>query len=74
MKQKDLETYGDLYWAMTSEGDGYYFYGYEDADHLDFDPELKELFINASTALEKYKSKLEDRITKNGGEPSDYQA
>lgn len=74
MNEKKLEKYGDLYWAMTNEGDGYYFYGYESSNTYDFDPELKTLFDNATSSIEKFKQKLEDRITKNGGEPSDYQA
>jgi len=72
-ENEKLETYGNIYSAMLAEGDGYYFYGYESGSSFDFDPELQTLFNEASEGIETFKQALEEKIIKEGGDPSDYE-
>ena len=68
-----LEQYCQLYSAMLTEGDGYYFYGYESESSYDFDPALQTKFAMARDYLEEFKEALEERIIQAGGNPEDYE-
>jgi hypothetical protein len=72
-ENEKLENYGDTYSKMLTEGDGYYFYGYESEENFDFDEELKVKFIEARDSVESFKQLLESKIINEGGNPEDYE-
>lgn len=63
-----LERYSSILMRMENEGDGYYFHSYASPSAFDFDAELKDAFIQASTATRSFIDLLYRRITDLGGE------
>ena len=72
--QDELEVYGNIYRTMIREGDGYYFYGYEESKTFEFDPTLQILFDQAFESTEAFKKHIEEKIKKLGGNPADYES
>jgi hypothetical protein len=70
----DLKFYGDILHKMNYEGVGYYLASYETEEKFEPDPELKQVFLDARNALNRFIELVHERVEDAGGDPDDYES